>query len=128
MADNDPEMPAAPVLIVEDEALVAMFLADLVEDLGRTVVGPAGSREAALHAAAENPPAVAIVDINLGSAGNGIDLAKDLQDAHGTAIIFLSGYGDLLGDCAVQAVNPVAVLQKPCPPDELAAALRAAGR
>jgi two-component system, response regulator PdtaR len=120
------ERPVGSVLIVEDEALVALFLADLIEDLGRAVIGQAASREAALQAAAENPPAVAIVDVNLGNAGNGIGLAKELQDAHGTAIIFLSGVADVAADPAVRAVNPVAVLQKPCSPSALEAALRAA--
>lgn len=126
MAEHGPEVPSGSVLIVEDEALVAMFLADLVEDLGRTVVGPAASREAALEAAAANPPAIAIVDVNLGRAEDGIALAKELRDAHGTAIVFLSGHGDLAANEAVLAVNPVAVLQKPCPPGDLEAALRAA--
>jgi two-component system, response regulator PdtaR len=126
MAAHGPEMPAGPVLIVEDEALVGMFLADLVEDLGRTVAGPAASRDAALQVAGNDPPSVAIVDINLGSAGSGIELARELRDAHGTAIIFLSGYADAAADAAVRALNPVAVLQKPCPPEALAAALRAA--
>jgi DNA-binding NarL/FixJ family response regulator len=126
MAEHRPDMPLGSVLIVEDEALVSMFLVDLVEDLGRTVIGPAANRETALKAAAADPPAIAIVDANLGYADDGIALAKELQDKHGTTIIFLSGHADLAADEAVLAVNPVAVLQKPCPPEELAAALRAA--
>ena len=126
MAEHGPGVPSGSVLIVEDEALVAMFLADLVEDLGRTVIGPAASREAALRAAAAHPPAVAIVDVNLGQADDGIALARELRDTHGTAIIFLSGHGDLAANESVLAVRPVAVLQKPCPPHDLEAALRAA--
>jgi two-component system, response regulator PdtaR len=113
------------VLIIEDEPLVAMFLTDQFDDVGRPVVGPVSSREAALRSAAATPPAVAIVDINLGSAGDGISLAKELQEAHGTAIIFLSGYADMAANDAVVAVNPVAVLQKPCASDDLIAALEA---
>jgi two-component system, response regulator PdtaR len=126
MADNGHNMPSGPVLIVEDELLVATFLADIVEDLELAVIGPAASREAALEAAAASPPAVAIVDANLGAGGSGIVLAKELKDAYGTAIIILSGYADLAASEAVVALDPVAVLQKPCLPDDLAAALRAA--
>lgn len=126
MAERGAETLSGPVLIVEDEALVAMFLVDIVEELGLAVAGPAGSREAAQRTAAGNPPSVAIVDANLEHAGAGVELAKELSDTYGTRIIFLSGYADLAADQAVRAVNPVSVLQKPCPPDELAAALRAA--
>lgn len=126
MAEHGPEGLAGSVLIVEDEALVAMFLTDLVEELGRRVIGPAANREAALQAAAANPPAVAVVDVNLGYTDDGVALARELQDAHGTAIVFLSGHADLATDPAVLALNPIAVLQKPCHPQELEAALRTA--
>ena len=126
MAEHGPETLSGPVLIAEDEALGAMFLVDIVEELGLAVAGPAGSREAALRAAARTPPSVAIVDVNLDRAGAGIELAKELCESYGTRIIFLSGYADLAANQAVRAVNPVTILQKPCPPDELTAALRAA--
>lgn len=126
MAEHGAEKLSGPVLIAEDEALVAMFLVDIVEEVGLAVAGPAASREAALRAAAEKPPTVAIVDANLDRAGAGVELAKELSETYGTRIIFLSGYADLAADQAVRAVNPVIVLQKPCPPDELAAALRTA--
>lgn len=126
MAESGVETPARRVLVVDDEALVAMFLVDLVEELGWDVIGPAANREAALQAAADHPPAIAIVDVTLGYTEDGIRLAKELQDAHGTSIIFLSGHGDLARNPAVLAVNPVAVLRKPCLPEEVAAALRAA--
>jgi DNA-binding response OmpR family regulator len=115
------------VLIVEDEPLVALFLTDLMEDMGQTVIGPAATRAAALAAAAESPPQIAIIDANLGDNGDGIALAGELQRLHGTRIIFLSGETGLSANPAVRAVNPVAVLQKPCPPGALEAALRAAG-
>jgi DNA-binding response OmpR family regulator len=115
------------VLIVEDEPLVALFLTDVVEDLGHTAIGPAATPEEALTAAAETPPHIAIIDANLGDSGDGIALAGELQRLHGTRIIFLSGETGLSANPAVRAVNPVAVLQKPCPPGALEAALRAAG-
>ena len=126
MTAVDPGSPPGTVLIVEDEPLVAMYLADLVEDMQRTVVGPAATPEAALEAAAQTPPEVAIIDANLGGRGDGIVLAGELQGRHGTRIIFLSGDASLSGNPAVCALDPLAVLQKPCPPGELEAALRAA--
>ena len=114
MADQEPQLATGAVMIVEDEALVAMFLADLVEDLGWVVIGPVASRAAALRAAANNRPAVAIVDVSLGSE-SGIGLAQELKSAFGTAVIFLSGHAHVADDQAVQEIGPAAVLQKPCP-------------
>ena len=126
MSAVDPGMPPGTVLIVEDEPLVALFLADVLEDLGQTVIGPAATPEAALEAAAINPPQIAIIDAHLGGRGDGIALAGELQGRHGTRIIFLSGDASLTVNPAVLALKPLAVLQKPCPPGELEQALRAA--
>ena len=120
-------MPPGTVLIAEDEPLVALFLADVVEEQGLTAIGPAATPAAAMAAAAGTPPQIAIVDANLGATGDGIALAEELQRVHGTRIIFLSGDASLSDNPAVHALAPLAILQKPCPPGELEAALRAAG-
>jgi two-component system, response regulator PdtaR len=127
MAVDAVGMTPGTVLIAEDEPLVALFLADVVEDQGLAVIGLAATPEEALAATAETPPQIAIVDANLGAKGDGIVLAEELQRAHGTRIIFLSGDASLSANPAVHALKPLAVLQKPCPPGELEAALRAAG-
>lgn len=115
------------VMVVDDEALVALFVADVVEELGYRVVGPAGSFDAALRAAAGDRPAIAIVDMSLGGGRSGLDLARELTERHGTAIVVLSGHGHLDSDPAIQALKPAAVLQKPCMPKDIEDALRAAG-
>jgi two-component system, response regulator PdtaR len=127
MVAEAPGTPPATVLIAEDEPLVALFLTDVVEEQGLAAIGPAATPEEALAAAAETPPQIAIVDANLGAKGDGIALAEELQRVHGTRIIFLSGDASLSANPAVHALKPLAVLQKPCPPGELEAALRAAG-
>ena len=126
MTSSAPGLSPGTVLIVEDEPLVGLFLVDVLEDLDQMVVGPAASPQAALAAAAETPPQIAIIDVNLRGKGDGIALAGELQDRHGTRIIFLSGDASLSANPAVHAVKPVAVLQKPCAPGELETALRAA--
>jgi hypothetical protein len=55
-----------------------------------------------------------------------VTLAGELQRLHATRIIFLSGDASLSTNPAVHAIKPLAVLQKPCPPEELESALRAA--
>jgi two-component system, response regulator PdtaR len=52
-------------LIVEDELLIALELQHIVEQLGGTVVGPAGSVEGALQLLSETTPEAALLDANL---------------------------------------------------------------
>jgi two-component system, response regulator PdtaR len=126
MVAEAPGTPPATVLIAEDEPLVALFLTDTVEEQDLMAIGPAATPEEALAAAAETPPQIAIVDANLGAKGDGIALAEELQRLHGTRIIFLSGDASLSANSAVHALKPLAILQKPCLPGELEAALRTA--
>lgn len=115
--------PAAlSVLIAEDEVLVSMFLADIVEDAGLTVLGVARTAQDAIDKAAAAPPDLALVDINL-KGSSGLDVARSLA-AHGTAILFISGDISIGDDPEVRALNPVAILEKPCMPDRLTQALQ----
>ena len=126
MVADSAGMPPGTVLIAEDEPLVGLFLTDVVEEQGFAAIGPAATPESAVAMAAETPPQIAIIDAHLGAKGDGIALAEELQRAHGTPIIFLSGDASLSDNPAAHAVNPLAILQKPCPPGELEAALRTA--
>ena len=53
------------LLIVEDELLIALELQHILEQLGGTVVGPAGSVESALQLLSETTPDAALLDANL---------------------------------------------------------------
>jgi CheY-like chemotaxis protein len=65
--DRDAHQPFAGrrLLIVEDELLIALELQRIVEQLGGTVVGPAGSVEGALQLLSETTPDAALLDANL---------------------------------------------------------------
>ena len=79
------------VLVVEDEALVAMLIEDMIHDSGDEVVGSAGKLTDAVALAQETQADVALLDINLGGA-----LAYPVADVlreRGVPIVFTSGYG-----------------------------------
>jgi len=108
------------VLIVEDEALVAMLIEDVLADLGHQVVGVGGRLEQAMKLAEEAPVDFAIVDLNLnGMRTYGI---AEVLRRRGVPFIFATGYG-------AEGVEPewwgVRVLPKPFEPHQLAAAIRA---
>ena len=84
-------MAARRVMIVEDEALVALVLADQLADLGFSVIGPCSSIAEATAAAAEHELDAAILDVNLG--GELVYPVADLLSSRGIPFVFVTGYG-----------------------------------
>jgi CheY-like chemotaxis protein len=80
------------VLIVEDEFLIAQDLASTIEDLGGEVVGPVPSLAEALEKIADDPPDVAVLDINL-SGEMVFPAAEDLR-RRAIPFVFTTGYSD----------------------------------
>lgn len=82
--------PDLRVLIVEDQALLAMELELIVEEAGCAVVGSAMDRAGALAIASRSRPDLALVDINLLDGMTGPAIAEDLVRTYGSAVIFLT--------------------------------------
>ncbi|MDY0065123.1 MAG: response regulator [Steroidobacteraceae bacterium] len=82
------------VLVVEDEPLVRMFLADVLESRGFTVVQSASARDASAAVERLRQPLAAFVDLGLPDRKGG-DLAAELRTRWpDIRIIILSGHGD----------------------------------
>jgi CheY-like chemotaxis protein len=77
------------VLLVEDEALIALYTQDVLEDAGYSVVGPADRVEPALALASAEPLDAALLDVNL--AGVKVWPVAELLRQRGIPFIFLSG-------------------------------------
>jgi len=78
------------VLVVEDEALTAMALQQLLEGAGYIVLGPVGRVEDALDLLRSGPPDAAVLDVNL--FGATVDpVAATLEDM-GVPFLFCTGY------------------------------------
>ncbi len=81
-------------MIVEDESITAMSMADLLDMWGYDVCEPAPSGEDALKVAEREMPALAILDIKLRGDMSGIELAAMLKERFGIPVVFISGYAD----------------------------------
>ncbi len=114
--------------MVEDEVLIADYVCDVLADAGLEVFGVAPSGEQALVLMEAGAPDLALVDVKLAGAMDGIALAEALQDRHGVASMFLTGSGDPKTLARMGRASPFARLQKPVSPEELVEALRAAAR
>lgn len=84
--------PKLPVLLVEDQAIIAMGYQEALQDAGIKVIGPARSAAKALELAAQTPPSIALVDLEISGNQNGIELARVLKERWGTTVVFVSGY------------------------------------
>lgn len=96
------------ILVVEDEMLVAMYLEDLLADLGCEVVGPVSQVAEGVALAEEQAIHGAILDVNI--SGVKVYPVADVLAARNIPFIFLTGYG-AAGLRAVDRDRPV--LQKP---------------
>src|SRR3546814_18717910 len=89
MSDSTVEVhDGAGVLIVEDEALVALFLEDTLDTLGYRCCGVADNAEEAVSLAQARRPALALVDVGLRGDRDGIALAADLTELGLAVFIF----------------------------------------
>ena len=79
------------ILIVEDDPLVAMTAAAVLEDAGHDVVGLAYDVEEAWRLARGESPELAFVDINLAGHDEGLALAREFKDRLGLDCIYVSG-------------------------------------
>jgi CheY-like chemotaxis protein len=102
------------VLLVEDEAIVAMMMADALASLGFRVVGPCNTVEEALAAKTQNHIDAAILDVNLRGALV-YPLAETL-DEEGIPLAFVTGYGAENIDARF---SHVPLLQKPINAEDL---------
>ncbi len=107
------------ILIVEDEALVAMVMEASLMDAGHEVVGIADNTAEALALAGDNRPDLALVDIQLAQGSSGLDVAHAL---HGQGITCLFASGNCPGPARQDAVG---CLHKPYSPDQLLQAVAA---
>ncbi|WP_439543443.1 response regulator [Hyphomicrobium sp.] len=81
----------ARVLIVDDEALIAMMLGDLLAEYGHETVGPAHSESQALELIASSDIDAAILDVTLGDH-DCFAVARALQRL-GVPFAFATGHG-----------------------------------
>jgi len=128
--ENVPEPETVPdkprrlrILLVEDDFLIRLNAADLVQDLGHEVV-EATTAEEALPVLESRAFDVLLTDVGLPGM-SGTDLAKRAREVRpDIGVVFATGHSDLP---ALAAGRPAVLLQKPYDAREIAAALAAAG-
>ena len=114
------------ILIVEDEALIASYIGEVLGESGFHVAGIAASGHEALSLAAETGPDLALVDIRLTGPIDGIELACQLRERFAVPAIFLSGALDIETTERAQIAHPLGFLPKPFLPSQMFNAIQRA--
>ena len=101
------------VLIVEDEPLIAENIAMYLNNHDFTVSGIAYDDEEALAELKNNPPDAVLLDVNLESPKNGIDIAEYINSNNRIPFVFLTSYSDKTIVDRAKQTNPAGYIVKP---------------
>lgn len=107
------------ILVVEDEALVAMATSQLLEDAGYEVVGMAADSAQALRLADEQRPELVLMDIRLRGGDDGVDTALEIRRRFGSRILYVSAHGDAATLARAAKTDPAGFVGKPHTTQEL---------
>lgn len=114
------------VLIVEDEAVLAMGMEYSLEEFGYEVTGIETTADSAIKHVSLNNPDIILMDIKLKGTRTGIEAAKQIWSSYKIPVVFLTSFSD--DKTIKEAMNsePYGYLIKPCRDEELKVAIETA--
>lgn len=98
---------------MEDEPLIAKDLSFILEDIGLKQVDIAMSYEDGIEKLSTNPFDLALLDINLSSERDGVDLADVINKKYRIPFIFITSYYNASTVARAKVAQPLAYLIKP---------------
>jgi CheY-like chemotaxis protein/DNA-directed RNA polymerase specialized sigma24 family protein len=112
------------ILIIEDEPLMAMSIAQILTHMGHAVCGVAHARHQALALARDSRPALILADVWLHGGDDGIAIVREIVRSRPVPVIFVTG--DVRCLVAERQLGQALVIGKPFAPHTLEAAVRGA--
>jgi len=114
------------VLIVEDDPLIAEDISESLQEIGYEIAGIAYDADEAMGLIASNKADITILDVNLGSEIDGIEIGDHIQKTHGTPFIYLTSYADKGTIERAKHTRPMGYIVKPFDERDLYTALEIA--
>ena len=101
------------ILIVEDEILFASHCALILTELDYDVVKIVFTWHDVLQETQKNMPCLVLMDINLGGAVDGVEIANQIQELYSIPVVLMTGYADAITRERAMTINPAGFLIKP---------------
>jgi CheY-like chemotaxis protein len=111
----------ASVMIIEDEAIIALHIRSIVQGLGHSVTGVARTRSEAVALAEKTRPELVLADISLADGSSGIDAVKDILSAMSVPVIFITAFPERL--LTGERPEPTYLITKPFEPETVIATI-----
>jgi len=100
------------ILIVEDEQLIGLMLAENVRELGWQVTRGVPNGAAALRSVRQEPPDAILMDISLDGVLDGIETARMIKAKQDIPVLFFTGYQEEQLLDRARAVRPAGIVDK----------------
>ena len=110
------------VLVIEDEAIIAMDIQSIVAEMGHAITGVARTRAMAADVGKRERPDLILADIQLADNSSGIDAVNDILAHHGDIpVIFITAFPErlLTGD----KPEPAFLISKPYTEEQVRSAV-----
>src|SRR5262249_50699246 len=88
--------PATRVLIIEDEPVIALDVAESVKSLGHSVTGVAARASEAVAMAKQSPPGLVLADIQLKDGSTGIMAVHEILKSIEVPVVFVTAFPERL--------------------------------
>ena len=120
--DDMGEMVSGDVMIIEDEAIIAMDLEAIVRSMGHSVTGIARTENGAVELGARKTPDLILADIQLADGSSGVDAVNGLLAEHGERpVIFITAFPERL--LTGERPEPAFLISKPYSEEQVRAAV-----
>lgn len=110
------------VMVIEDEAIIAMDITEIVSSIGHRVTGVARTARQAIDLAKRVPPDLILADIQLADNSSGIDAVNEiLRDFPEMPVIFITAFPERL--LTGEKPEPAFLIPKPFSEEQLRSAV-----
>ncbi len=113
---------AGRIMVIEDEAIIAMDIVAIVREMGHGVTGIARTRTEAVALAAKERPDLILADIQLADNSSGIDAVNDIRKQfEDIPVIFVTAFPERL--LTGKRPEPAFLITKPYSEDQVRSAV-----